>query len=517
MKRRESDLRSGRAFLEKDDGAITALMVILFIGIVASTGIAVDLMRAETRRSDLQDAVDRGVLAAASLTQTLDAKAVVEDYVATRFSTDQNVSVAVDPDIAVNGRRVAASASYSLDTFFLRLVGMDTLTIGAPATAEERQKHVEISLALDISGSMAREDSSAPGETVYVERCSQSVRNRWGGYSTVYTTERYDSPQSYSYGDNCTQWTETATLKRLDVLKASASTFVENVLARDVENMVSISLIPYAGQVNPGQSIFEYYNSSRVHDYSTCIEFNDSDFDGVPLPATHSRAQVPHFQWFRYEADYGFDAQWGWCPTGDRTILPFSNDVDALKARIANFSGHDGTGTQNAMKWGMALLDPSSQGLVSYLNGRGEVPDHFASRPADFGTDNALKILVLMTDGNIRYQQRPKATSYDSSSEISYLASNNLSSDKATLSTSSAQTADEAKRVQQFLSLCEQAKAKGVIVFTIGFDVESDASVLNELRTCASSASHFYHVEGIQLDEAFGQIASSLQALKLVN
>lgn len=54
-------------------------------------------------------------------------------------------------------------------------------------------------------------------------------------------------------------------------------------------------------------------------------------------------------------------------------------------------------------------------------------------------------------------------------------------------------------------------------MFTIGFDVDDDATVLNELKTCASSASHFHHVEGLQLDEAFGQIASTIQALKLVN
>lgn len=513
---RKRNFRDAKAFIHDDGGAITALMVILFIGIVASTGIAIDMMRAETRRSDLQDAVDRGVLAAASLTQKLQAKEVVEDYVATRFSTDKDVHVTVDPDILLNSRRVSAAAEYSLDTFFLRLIGMDKLTIGAPATAEEVQKHVEISLALDISGSMAREDSSAPGETVYYEECYEWVWKR-GRWRTVYTTNSYDSPDGYTNGDTCEQWTETESLKRLEVLQASASSFVEKVLANDTDDMISISLIPYAGQVNAGKSIFEYYNSERVHDYSDCVEFTDSDFDVVPLPARYSREQVPHFQWFRYEKDYGHNAEWGWCPTGDRTILPLSNDVDEIKSRIAAFSGHDGTGTQNAMKWAMSLLDPSSQDLVTYLNGLGEVDDKFAARPAAYGTENALKILVLMTDGNIRFQQRPKDSAYNSKSEREYWASHNLTSSYATLSSTSEQTADEEKRVQQFLSLCSLAKSQGIVVFTIGFDVDDDATVLNELKTCASSASHFHHVEGLQLDEAFGQIASTIQALKLVN
>ena len=38
-------------------GALTPLMLVLFIGIIISTGVALDLVRHDAERSDLQDAL----------------------------------------------------------------------------------------------------------------------------------------------------------------------------------------------------------------------------------------------------------------------------------------------------------------------------------------------------------------------------------------------------------------------------------------------------------------------------
>ncbi len=56
-------------FLRDEHGAMTPLMLVLLVGILVSSGIALDLIRQESERSDLQDALDRGVLAATALDQ----------------------------------------------------------------------------------------------------------------------------------------------------------------------------------------------------------------------------------------------------------------------------------------------------------------------------------------------------------------------------------------------------------------------------------------------------------------
>jgi hypothetical protein len=299
------------------------------------------------------------------------------------------------------------------------------------------------------------------------------------------------------------------------VLRGAASHFIDVILPEAARAQTTVSLIPYSGHVNAGP-MFDHFNTSRVHGYSSCIEFTDSDFDTTALPAAGSRAQVPHFQWFRFEGNYGHDAEWGWCPNDGRAILPFSNDPDALKTRINALIGHDGTGTQNGLKWGLGLLDPTTQPLTAQLVGSGVVNPDFEERPAAFENPDALKVVVVMTDGNIRYQQRPKASAYDSESERVYWASHQLSSSYATLSSSGSRNADEAFRGTQFLGLCDQAKASGIVVFTIGFDVAVGSDAYNEMRTCASSEGHFYHVEGLELVTAFDQIAATIESLKLV-
>ncbi len=460
-------MTSARRFLHDESGALTPLMLVLMVGIVLTTGFALDLLRQESENADLQDALDRGVLAATSLTQTVDAQQVVGDYLKTRMVTATPVQWGVAVQGGLNYRRIDASATYDMNTIFMRLAGLGDLPVTVNTAAEQGVPNVEISLVLDISGSMAREYS--------------------GGTSQ----------------------------KRLDVLKTAATNFIDTVLTPDSTSRTKISLIPFSGQVNAGP-LFDHFASSRVHNYSSCIEFFDSDMDSTVLPGFGTRPQTPHFQWFRFEGYYGNQAEWGWCPSDKQGMIPYSNDAAALKARINGFVGHDGTGTQNGLKWGLGLLNPAAKPVMDALIADGVVDPQFAGGPGAYGDKNVLKVVVLMTDGNIRYQQRPKAQYYDSASERSYWASHYLSSSYATLRYSSQRTADENFRTQQFLQLCNEAKAEGVVVFTIGFDVAATSDAFNEMLSCASSPGHFYHVEGLDLISAFDQIAATITKLRLV-
>jgi len=55
-----------------------------------------------------------------------------------------------------------------------------------------------------------------------------------------------------------------------------------------------------------------------------------------------------------------------------------------------------------------------------------------------------------------------------------------------------------------------------VVVFAIGFDVGVGTPAYNSMRSCASSVSHFYDVDGLDLASAFQQIATTISKLKLV-
>lgn len=83
-------------FIADSAGGVSIFMLVFFILIILISGFAIDLMRHETERADLQNALDRGVLAAASLRQTRDAEEVVRDYLDARpFFSDQALEVSV--------------------------------------------------------------------------------------------------------------------------------------------------------------------------------------------------------------------------------------------------------------------------------------------------------------------------------------------------------------------------------------------------------------------------------------
>ena len=81
---------SVRRFVDDTSGAITAFTAVVFILMVVSVGMAIDFMRHEAFRAELQNALDRGSLAAASLTQKMPAKETVRSYIRSTNFVDKD-------------------------------------------------------------------------------------------------------------------------------------------------------------------------------------------------------------------------------------------------------------------------------------------------------------------------------------------------------------------------------------------------------------------------------------------
>ncbi|MFU1607009.1 pilus assembly protein TadG-related protein [Sulfitobacter pontiacus] len=205
-------------FAREDDGLVTILALFMIMMMIAVGGIQLDFMRHEMERSRLQAVSDRAVLAAADLDQMRDPKTVVEDYFAKSGMTEFLSNVVVDDGL--NFRTVTVDASKDMDTQFIGRFGFPTLEVPAHSQAEERVAKVEISLVLDISGSMA-------------------------------------------------------TNNRLGEVQNAADIFLDTVLKDENEDLISVSLVPYSEQVNAGPLIMDRMNVNRKHDYSHCIDFDN--------------------------------------------------------------------------------------------------------------------------------------------------------------------------------------------------------------------------------------------------
>ena len=213
--RSDSSLRPLPAFLQRfareEDGLVTLFAIMMILLMILMGGIGVDLMRHERERARVQAVADRAVLAAADLDQTLSPEAVARDYFDKAGLAEYVSSVTVDEGL--NYRRVTVDASRTLNTMFMSKFGQDRLHVPAKSTAEEKVNKVEISMVLDISGSMRENGKMAN-------------------------------------------------------LHDASDAFIDTVLKPENADLISISVVPYTAQVNVGKDIMDELNITQLHSFS---------------------------------------------------------------------------------------------------------------------------------------------------------------------------------------------------------------------------------------------------------
>jgi len=448
-------LRLIERFCREGDGNVAIIVALMILPMLVLAGGATDLARYEAHRAQLQDGVDRAVLAAASLQQTVPVETTVADYLKS-LGFIEDVELNYDYAVALNARTVKVTARYAMPAGFLPLIGINDLPMTVVAQAQEKRSNIEMSLMLDLSGSMI---------------------------GSKYTS-----------------------------LKSAATQFVQSMITPETSAYTSLNIVPYAGQVSVGRTVFDALNGARTHNNSSCFELYRPDY-ASGLLNFNRRAQVPHFTvWNGSDQKPTLPANLnpGWCPSDNTSITVMSNDRTDLANRIAGYQMYDGTGTAIAMNWGLLLLDPALRPLIHQAVGGGIVPATFAGRPADFTDGNTLKVMILMTDGAITEQYTAKDASKDvrAGSNAKLFRDTTYSSD---------QTVTETKK--HFNTVCAAAKAKSVLVFTIGFQLSdtdsSQRAMKTELRNCATSSSHYYDVQGLDIAAAFRSIATTIQKVKL--
>ena len=448
-------------FVSHRAGNVTVIFALALAPLTASVGGALDYTRTFTIGDELQSALDTGVLAAASLTQTREPEAVVEAFVAAAIAEHdgviENLVVTVTHDTALNARTVHAAADVSVPTVLLGVAGINTLAIQRTAEATEKISKMEISLVLDISSSM-------------------------GG-------------------------------SKIDSMREAALEFVSTVFGQTSDagaDLTSLSVVPYGGTVALTDYFYSYIDpaasadaieaemiadgadpedvsgtvSFSLSDWNGCLEMDDTAVRSVTLTAD-SFVPVPDLTvWNRGNE---------WCPDSPGTEAIFlSKNVSAISDVIATFDNpvlSDGTGTDIATSWGVRALDPAWRGL---LNG------DFSDRPSDWGAEDTQKVMVVMTDGGITAQFRSPA-GYDGTH---------------TPRRETVQLYSERQARTNFNAMCDHAKTHGAVVYTIAFQVNGSAD-RQTMLDCATTSDHYYDVQDLNIAAAFAAIAADLNRLRL--
>ncbi|MBA5778932.1 pilus assembly protein [Stappia sp. F7233] len=144
------------------NGSIAILAGLTIILLFMAAGAAIDFGRAISVRSAIGRALDASTLAGARLLSTsLATQAQVEKEVSDYFDANiaslgfsdvelSELHVQIDP---ANGKLVV-DGSADVPTYFIRIAGIQTLTVGTLAESTYSSFDVEVSMVLDLSGSM---------------------------------------------------------------------------------------------------------------------------------------------------------------------------------------------------------------------------------------------------------------------------------------------------------------------------------------------------------------------------
>jgi Flp pilus assembly protein TadG len=545
--RRSGFARSLDRFRKEEDGSLLIFGLFCFVMMLLLAGAALDLMRFEERRTKLQNTLDRAVLAAADLNQTLDAKEVVKDYFRKAGLTPPKDSeITVQSGNFNEWRTVSADVKEEMPTWFMNMMGIPKLTTPAAGQAEERIGQVEISLVLDVSGSM---NSNS----------------------------------------------------RLTNLKPAAKDFIDTMFDSVEAGKLSMNIITYSTQVSVGPTLLGYFNVSAEHGNSHCIEFAQSDYDTAAVRFTPGIAaqyqRNGHFDPFNTVAPPSLLN----CPQeAERDIVAFSGNRTVLKDYVDDLVASGNTSIDVGMKWGAALLDPSMSAVVDDYVQKGRSPAEFADRPYSYGNREAIKVIVVMTDGSntTEYMLKPShragnsiimgntATApglqsgyslWDATRNQYYIVAKSTwrnepwgdGSITTCVRSNCTTTADPGDAVpltwpevwdrmsinfvaDKIISpawgsamrtnwrsagntvlsrmgpttipvdkddltrnICTATKNQGVTIFAIGF--EAPTAGVNLLKQCASTPANYYNAAGTNISTAFSAIASSINKLRLTN
>ena len=143
-----------KSFLQDTRGNVAMIFALSATALTTAVGGGLDYSRSAGIGTELQAALDSGVLAAASLTQTRSAEEVVRAYVEAALGDHagvlESLTLTVNSDTSLNSREIGAEASVQVPTTLLGVAGIDHITVRRETQAVERARNIEISLVLDI-------------------------------------------------------------------------------------------------------------------------------------------------------------------------------------------------------------------------------------------------------------------------------------------------------------------------------------------------------------------------------
>jgi len=281
---------------------------------------------------------------------------------------------------------------------------------------------------------------------------------------------------------------------KMNSLKSAANTFIDILFGADDQNdLLLVGVVPFAATVNVGTD-FAYLKSGFDEN-----DYNPFEWGGCVMARAGNKnlndakpdTQARKFDAFLWPDDgnnnwKGYHTSWSatpnrYCPV---EILPMTSTKSVIEDKIDEMHSAGNTHINMGLVWGWRVISPR----IPYTEGHG------------YANEDFNKAIVLMTDGE-NVMSSSVYTAYG------YLNEGNLGT------TNSGNAVDELN--DRTASVCSRIKNKGIIIYTITFQVSSN-SVRNLMRDCASEPDNYFDSPSdTELASAFRAIGNELSNLRI--
>ncbi|MBL4602611.1 MAG: hypothetical protein JKY84_07700 [Emcibacteraceae bacterium] len=550
----------GQRLRSDQSGSILVQVAFATTLLVGMLGIGVDLSRAYLYRSQLSGALDAAALAGAKSFHSDTRDAEIQAFFESNFDAQfmgGTVGQLLITEVDTVTKTLDVKAAGTVDTVFMRLFGLDDISIAASAETTSKQTGLQIVMVLDNTGSMRSTDNG-----------------------TV----------------------------RIDALKSSATTLVNNLFGNDASNdKLQVAIVPYVTTVNVGHLLdSDYidrtsvpgsysYHATNLTRWNGCVEARNTNSnlnaaDSYDVKVEHGGEDWVPFLWRPHYDNHfyslpGIEGPEGetWkapnyqreggsgeggsdagpninCPAPVLDFTTVKADLNAYIDDLYYSYNRGGTIANLGMIWGWRMLHTGSP----FFN------------DIEYDDDQMVKAAILMTDGqnwiidarksNSRYPYYDKSDydydgantsgdNYDSYDDDGdgrcpgygcairewdaddekdgpdewntdngsigrkfkgdYSAYGRRDLGRLEGATTRNQTTNAINKRLGYV--CSAMKGMGITIYTITFGSGATSSTLKNLyRGCATDSGKYFHApNSSELDGAFEAIANDLADLRL--
>lgn len=444
------------------------MLAIMFVTLVGCVGVAIDTGRSMLVKARLVNALDAAGLALGSRLAATDLATEGRKFVNANFKSGVAAATVTSVTATANADKTqfTLSATAVMPTAFMKMFGMNTVTVNAVTEITRASSGLELVMVLDNTGSMEESGSMPALKTA----ANSLVSALFGGDTTPANVYVGLVPfsQAVNIGTARTSWVTPASLQN------ATNPYYPGLWTGCVEARLS-GLDQTDTPPSGTSTLFKSYYSPSSS-YNTWIKYRL----GVLFPYTD-------VEYSAYNVQRGPGA---YCPS-PMTFL--TNNKTTITQGISDMKAAGSTMINLGAIWGWRMLSPRWRGYWA--------TDSVGYRlPLDYGSKNMSKAVVIMTDGDNSFV----ANNYTAYAQLS----------DGRLGTTN-QTAAEATLDTRLSAACTSMKTAGIAVYTVAF-ANPDAAIKTLLQSCATNASYYFDAGSTAaLTAAFQSIGGSLSNLRV--